>query len=364
VHGTAKKWFLLLSFLLWFAVYNGVRFSSESWSGAFFTIGFAYFFRIEKHTLRSLVGIGICFGISFLCRYQSALLFGGLLLWILVMRKSWRMPIFISIGVLFMMALGFVLDHWLYGEWICTLWNYFDQNLLQGKASSFGVDPWYKYIIEPMMESIPTVGIVLFAALIFAMIKKYKEAMLWCMVPFIGVHLLIGHKETRFLFPLIGLAPLAVAQLVDYLQGLQHTPRRLNVISRFVGILFWVTNMVFLLVILFKPADNHIALYECLYNEPSEPMVLNYIKHNPYHRVENVMFYKRSDMTLNEITDVDQIEMGTTSVQYVATKDPQFVIPNELGATLIFETYPSWIYRFNYNNWLKRSGNWRVYRLN
>jgi hypothetical protein len=67
---------------------------------------------------------------------------------------------------------------------------------------------------------------------------------------------------------------------------------------------------------------------------------------------------------LNEITDVDQIEMGTTSVQYVATKDPQFVIPNELGATLIFETYPSWIYRFNYNNWLKRSGNWRVYRLN
>jgi phosphatidylinositol glycan class B len=147
------------------------------------------------------------------------------------------------------------------------------------------------------------------------------------------------------------------------LQGLHPVPLRLNVVSRFVGILFWVTNMLLLLVILFKPADNHIDLYECLYNEPSEPMVLNYIKHNPYHRVENVMFYKRPDMTLNEITDVDQIEMGTTSVQYVVTKDPQFVMPNELGATLIFETYPSWIYRFNYNNWLKRSGNWRVYRL-
>ena len=28
-----QKWFLLLSFLLWFALYNGVRFSSETWSG-------------------------------------------------------------------------------------------------------------------------------------------------------------------------------------------------------------------------------------------------------------------------------------------------------------------------------------------
>ena len=33
-----QQWFLLLSFLLWFSLYNSVRFSSETWSGSLFII--------------------------------------------------------------------------------------------------------------------------------------------------------------------------------------------------------------------------------------------------------------------------------------------------------------------------------------
>jgi phosphatidylinositol glycan class B len=37
---TLQKWFLVLSFFLWFAMYSGVRFSSENWSGSIFIIAF------------------------------------------------------------------------------------------------------------------------------------------------------------------------------------------------------------------------------------------------------------------------------------------------------------------------------------
>ena len=48
---TLLKWFLYLSFFLWFAVYSHVRFSSEGWSGSLFFIGFALFYYFKHKGL-------------------------------------------------------------------------------------------------------------------------------------------------------------------------------------------------------------------------------------------------------------------------------------------------------------------------
>ena len=75
-----QKWFLLLSFLLWFAVYNNVRFSAENWSGSIFLIAYSLFFLRESESRVQYLLIGILFGLAFLFRYQVGLLIAGFML--------------------------------------------------------------------------------------------------------------------------------------------------------------------------------------------------------------------------------------------------------------------------------------------
>lgn len=63
------QWFLLLSFFLWFAIYNHVRFSSENWSGTLFVIAFAFYVIRKKPGRLFFFSVGVLTGLSFLFRY-------------------------------------------------------------------------------------------------------------------------------------------------------------------------------------------------------------------------------------------------------------------------------------------------------
>ena len=84
---------------------------------------------------------------SFLFRYQAAFLILGFSLWLLFINKeSFTKITSITLGFIFIVLSGVLIDKWFYGEWTLTTWNYFTQNILEGKASSFGIEPWWWYI--------------------------------------------------------------------------------------------------------------------------------------------------------------------------------------------------------------------------
>lgn len=97
---------------------------------------------------------------------------------------------------------------------VLSAWNYFEENLLLGKSKSFGVEPWYCYIIQTFLQAIPPFSL---APILGTMIYQFmfrKSITTWVVLPFLLVHFLIGHKEARFLYPILFLTPYMMIKVI------------------------------------------------------------------------------------------------------------------------------------------------------
>ena len=205
-HRTAYIW---LSFLLWFLPAVNVRFSSETWAGAFFLLALSRVYGDEHPSANSCRWMGVMLGLSFECRYQIALAAVGLLGWIAWTGKwsgrQWRN--FVGGGLL-TVAGGMVIDSWFYGTFVLAPFNYFRVNIWQDAASSFGVSPWSFYLLQILERPTWLIGAGLLFSAVGALFYRWRNPVIWCLAPFIVIHSLIPHKELRFLFPVANFAPL------------------------------------------------------------------------------------------------------------------------------------------------------------
>lgn len=204
------KPFLVLSFFLWFIPFLNVRFSSEAWSGLFLI--FSIILALKQTKSNSIfLATGIVAGISFLFRYQIAFASAGLFLWLFIVDKSKiRYSIPYIIGFIMVVMLGVILDTWFYGEFVITPWRYFKVNILNDVASDYGTSPWYHYFYSIFRYSFFPIGIAIIVSLLVVAYKKPLSIFSWIIIPFLLVHIIIPHKELRFLFPLINLVPAVV----------------------------------------------------------------------------------------------------------------------------------------------------------
>jgi GPI mannosyltransferase 3 len=211
--------YILLSYFLWFLPFLNVRFSSETWSGLLFLYGVGILGPAmltrepepsgQGRTVMPFVLSGLLLGTSFLCRAQILFAIAGLLIWLIVFkRKHWQGIgcLVLSAGVIFL--LGLAIDAWFYGHLTYTAWNYFNTNIVHGIAAQFGTMPWYFYL--PMILQAPTlvIGLGILCSLVFLAIKNPSFLPLWIVLPFLIAHMIISHKEPRFLFPMINFVPL------------------------------------------------------------------------------------------------------------------------------------------------------------
>ena len=91
--------------------------------------------------------IGVFLGLSFLFRYQSAILSVSLVSWLLFVRKEKisRLAVIVA-GSGLILVLGVLLDSWFYKTNTFTPVNYFKVNIVGGAASAWGTSPWWFYI--------------------------------------------------------------------------------------------------------------------------------------------------------------------------------------------------------------------------
>ncbi len=358
-----KLAFVALSFLLWFSVFNSVRFSSENMAGRTFVIAFALFFIWKNPSRLQYFFLGTMLGLSFLFRYQNAFLMVGWLAWLLFINKSKFIDLLlVGLGIFLMFGAGVLIDKWFYGEWVLSTWKYFEENILLDKMSGFGIDPWYYYIVQIFNVGIPPFSLFYIVPFIVLVIYRWKDALVWTILPFLLIHFYIGHKELRFLFPAVGFLPLVIVLVLEFVNGKWPSLMISKAFKLFV-VLFWIQNMAFTLIVAFKSADAQVPLYKELYYKYDRPVILYYKEHNPYMRGMPVFYYRKDNVVLREIKSLDEIKTcADTTVLFATTNFEDGKLVRKTNE-LIYSGIPDWVKVFNVFNWVDRTPFWKVYEI-
>ncbi len=358
-----RQLLVFLVFLIFPVLYNAVRVSSENWAGIFFTLGFTAYF-LEKSQFKKITYAGLGLGLAFLFRYQAGFLILGFGLWLLFIKREQFKWIAYLGGILLLAVLfGFLLDRIYYGEWVWSVYNYFEQNLLEDKVSGFGVDPWYWYLTETTVRLIPPFSLIFIIGLVYGYIKKYKHPIIWSMAPFLLIHFLIGHKEIRFLFPLLYFLPFLGILGVECLQLLMDKFSIKKGYYKWFKYLFILVYSVALIVIITKPADPRIGLYKGVYHATEKPAILYYLDKDPYHPANEIFFYRRQNLKTKRVASVEEINLQTDSTVFLAYSNRD-KLTEEVEGEIVYRTFPEWINVINVGGWLDRTKQWKVTKMN
>ncbi len=364
-----KKWFILLSLFTWLVVYNGIRFSSENISSKLFLLGFSLIFLPNiRQSIWVYMGIGLLLGLSFIARFQVGALILGLVLWLVIINDlsvingvnkkviTLDKLFMLFMGMGFAIIIGVFIDKWFYGNWVFTAWNYLNMNLFQGKAATFGEESWGFYFLVATL--LPYGPLYVFSS-IYCLIYKFKHPVVWITLLFIFLHVLIGHKELRFLVPVLCFMPLLI---VDAFENLRiRFDFKFSMFWRKLWKISWRFNCFLVIIVAFIPSAIQLPLCKAIYNKYSTPVQFNYITEGG----NELDFYKRSNVDLVQIKHVDELKCVIGKTCLVALTCQQ-VRDNKVFAEqnkIIYNNCPAWLLKLNFNGWLDRTAIYDIFEI-
>ncbi|MGC2201080.1 MAG: hypothetical protein WA633_13175, partial [Stellaceae bacterium] len=185
---------------------------------------------------------GALLGLTFVIRVQLAPALTLAALW-----TNWRADrdrlVATFLGAAVIVGAAGLLDALTLGQPWASLWRYILYNLYYGVSSTFGVEPWWYYLLGELnvwSGAAPTL-------LLLAAIGAWRLPMLLAvLIVIIAVHSGIAHKEYRFIYPAVVLvtvlAGLGLAQMAswarDWFIG-RAAPRPLAVLASIGFALGW-----------------------------------------------------------------------------------------------------------------------------
>jgi phosphatidylinositol glycan class B len=280
-----RNMYLFLSYFLWFLPFLNVRFSSETWAGLLSLLALSYIRTNQKTSYRHALIIGLLSGLSFLCRFQCAIMFVSLLGWCLIVNKeNFKMIAYAIMGFTTVLVAGILLDKLFYGTWTITCWNYLNVNILQDAASVFGLKSWYTYLIEVVLTAILPIGILIVLSLLILFNTNRKSILVWYILPLLIVHLSIPHKEVRFLFPLANVVPLLLIVSMQEFKEILSQYKKL--LQPLMALLLIVNGMALYVAIFITPSDGRISITKYVFDHyrkvPTKIYTLSASEENPF----------------------------------------------------------------------------------
>lgn len=366
-----QKIFFAMVFLLWFVPFISARFSSENLASI--TVLYALFFLLtyrnfakRKQFFRLLI-IGLLLGFAFYFRFQVAFIIAGVGLWMLLIYKM-KLNEFVLVitGSIIALLTCFVIDYWFYGNWVLTPANYFVVNILEDVVSNFGVSPWWNYIYLYVVKGFPPVSIPLLLFFLYGIYKNPRSIFLWCLVPFLMAHFMIGHKEIRFLFPVaFAFIYLSAKGIDNFIQsGKMPKIRQIGL-----GILLFI-NMPALFYQSFLPASDNISYYHFLYHF-AEGKKLELFSFGTEHYSDAglpIHFYRSPGITCRTVHDratfIEYLDAVKPEQAYVCEYGPIRSIPYDGYTTqVLYSKLPEWVIKININNWVSRTSVFQLKKL-
>lgn len=349
--------FILLSFLLWFLPSINVRFSSEVWAGLILLLSVALINK-NKSEKRYFLMIGILLGLSFEFRFQMGLCIAGIMIWFLIIKKIPHKKWFIIMsGIFAVVIICTVIDSFYYQKFVFAPYNYFKVDLLDNVVNSYGIEPWYYYIVKIMETPTLIIGIPIILSIIYLLVKDYKNIILWCILPYLIVHSIIGHKEIRYFFPIVHFVPILLIWFIQDIFDL----RKSAVYRTFINFYFAAFFLVNIggLFVLFKPAGSgavNLAHYIQKKYFRGSPVTI----YSPYYGAYSIgnakgwiqRFYMKDEIELRfiEADFLDKIEKNSENELLITIPKGYFreiAFLEAAGYEIEKESIPVWIGHFN-----------------
>lgn len=363
------KWqnlFYGCTLLLWFVPFISVRFTSENYAALFLLLSLLMLTKPKNYS--NLILVGLTLGISFLFRYQMGIAILAVYAFLLFIDKVKFLKVITSgIIVLFIIALATYLDTLFYNHPTFAPYNYLKLNLIDGKASNFGTSPFFAYLYLFLAFAAPPISFVLLASYTKGIILLKKHIFVWVSLFFIIVHSLIGHKEVRFLFPIMYLFIfIAIYGLMIYFKNkeIKKWHRRLFRTSA-------VINLLLLIVMMFKPLNGTVELYGFLYNNVSEKnnVIISDSKET-YHSLVSLKssFYRPKNTTSIALNSKDKINAYLNDNHIINA----FLVHDQLyyndkfekyDIERVYSAYPNWIKSIEFIDWQQLIRTKTVYKL-
>lgn len=257
-----RQSFILFTSVFFLLPYLHNHPSSESWGTSFFVLGVALFFLKPRSFFRDFT-IGILFCFSFQGRYQMGIMIAGFALWqLVVIRVPFRTLLLLVFGFAAGALLCGYLDFIGYKTWTLPAWNYFRWQVLEGGAARNGVDPLWYYFPKIIILGAFPISLLILAAFIYFWGKFYRHYATWITFPFFAAHLILGHKEERYLFPMLPFVPFVL--MFSFEQFRFRSPVLKKIVIRLFKVGF-VVNLILLAVANLRCLRNEIDLYKKMY---------------------------------------------------------------------------------------------------
>jgi phosphatidylinositol glycan class B len=363
------KLLFFLASVLWFVPVLAVRFSSENWSALAFLAGVSLLPLESGATeagLPRLGAAGFLFGLALDFRFQLVLAEVPIVVWMVMQpKRGWRDVAWLSLGVCAAVGLGVLVDRWFYGVPVLTFWRYVEINVLQGKAADFGVMPWWYYLTATFVSGVPPISAVLLVLAGVGAWRQRRHPLTWAVAVFVLGHSAIGHKELRFLFPMI----LPILWLV--VCGWEHWQSR-QTAARTIAALITLSipiDAVALVFFLIRPLSQAVPTWHYVYDATSvAPRVLYSDLPSLYLLTAGpAEFYRSKALTERSVPNLDVV--GTPAAP-VAPGDLLLQrrlrpLPSVAGYETqpVFRHIPRWMLWLDPTHWQERTPIWTVYQF-
>lgn len=264
--------------------------------GAYLLIG-AITCLVVKPSYKTALLLGICVAGTIAIRLQYApaaivvMLVAGLYTW----QQRWDRKYFLAATAGFLAVVAFTgwLDYYTWGTVFVSYTNNYLYNKVYGVSSVFRDDPVWYYFLQMTLYS----GGLFVVAIAHSLLKKKPKPwlLLLMMASVVLPHMLIGHKEYRFVFAIVPMGLILTAATIDNLwqpkkrigQMLTSAPSTLTQVRKRSGsslswgkfilglTLFYAIATLIVTSIFLEPKTGYLQAYLYLHDQPNLVSVLH-----------------------------------------------------------------------------------------
>jgi hypothetical protein len=300
-----QSWMLRLQALLWFIPYLSVRTSGETFTTIFLLFAMAVLLSERALNRGMLIAAGFLTGTAVIARFPSAVFALGFFLWLWREKKATVQQLFLfTLAGVLPMLLALPVERWGYGYWTAPMWNYFHQNLVEGKSHDFGTAPFFAYLYLPSLHFLFPLSLAATAATLTAWYRWPHHLFTWMGVAYFVVHSLIAHKEARFLFPIAMLLPFLIPMAV------QRTPRLVGIRQRAAYRILVGINLIALVYLIVTPTRKELVLEEKIFSTNPHFLALGRLgTPHPFQSTGmEAYFYRPETVAMTELREPADIE--------------------------------------------------------
>ena len=369
-----RKAAIVLLACSWYLPALHARHSSENLSGAVFAIALCLYVLArarapERYPSASfLLLIGVLFGLSFEFRYQLAIMIAGALSWMVFVDRLSVKSVGVALaGIALAVLFGTCLDRVGYGQWVFAPWSYLQFNLSGNTTLTGGASPWWDYFRRVWTESWPFLTFAYLAGTLVCFVRQPKHVITWSLLPFFLAHVLIGHKEMRFLFPMAPWTPVALV-IAFAVPGHEVKLEVLwrSLIFRASVYFLAAMNFVALLALSLTPPWIQVGFFNKVYDlyDAGNINTIYVLERSPYVKLGLPMhFYQPDRLRIRQMEDERQIltdvkKDSETRFWFARSRPDASLADAQCDA--VVTAIPPWVLSF-VGRWINLSGDWTLF---